>query len=55
TPSNRVLVERDITLSDLGGFDHSFRLPAETVGYFNIELSWPGEIATAEQSEDWLH
>ncbi|MCS5540893.1 MAG: MG2 domain-containing protein, partial [Roseibacillus sp.] len=51
--SSRILEERDITLSDKGSFDHSFTLPARTVGYFSLELLWPEEIAAAEEMDSW--
>ena len=51
--SSRILKERDITLSDRGSFDHSFTLPARTVGYFRLELLWPDEIAAAEEMDNW--
>ena len=51
--SERILEQRDITLSDRGSFHHSFTLPAETVGSFRIELLWPEEVAAAEAIESW--
>ncbi|MDP7495945.1 MAG: MG2 domain-containing protein, partial [Roseibacillus sp.] len=51
--SGRTLEERDITLSDKGSFDHSFTLPAQTVGYFSLELLWPDEIAATEEMDNW--
>jgi len=51
--SDRVLEERDITLSDKGSFNHSFTLPARTVGYFHLELLWPGEVSAAEEMRGW--
>ena len=51
--SDRILEEREITLSDKGSFNHSFTLPPQTVGYFSIELLWPDEVAAAEAMESW--
>lgn len=49
---SRTLIERDITLSSQGSFDYSFRLPAETVGFFRLELRWPGDIERASKEKD---
>ena len=51
--SERILEQRDITLSDKGSFHHSFTLPPETVGSFRIELLWPEEVAAAAAMENW--
>lgn len=49
---SRTLIERDITLSSQGSFDYSFRLPAETVGFFRLELRWPDDIEAASKEKD---
>ena len=51
--SERILEQRDITLSDKGSFHHSFTLPPETVGSFRIELLWPEEVTAALEMENW--
>ena len=51
--SSRILREVDLTLSQQGSFDHSFTLPEQTVGFFSFELSWPDEIAAAEDMDGW--
>ena len=51
--SSRILQERDLTLSKRGSFDHSFTLPGQTVGFFSFELSWPEELAAAEEMDGW--
>ncbi|MFP6878013.1 MAG: MG2 domain-containing protein [Roseibacillus sp.] len=51
--SSRVLVEREVTLSRQGSFDYSFQLPAETVGFFSLQVRWPDEIAAATAMDDW--
>ena len=51
--SSRVLVEREVTLSRQGSFDYSFQLPAETVGFFSLQVRWPDEIAAATVMDDW--
>lgn len=51
--ASRVLFDETITLSQLGTFDHSFKLPAETVGRFLIELTLPVNPAQAKE-DSWL-
>lgn len=51
--ARRIILEEDITLSKQGSFDQSFPLPAETVGRFQIKLSWPEEQEAASAIESW--
>jgi len=50
---NRIIREADITFSKKSSFDESFDLPAETVGRFYAEVTWPDELAKAAETEDW--
>ncbi len=42
-PTGVVIVDETIQLSDNGSMDHSFRLPAETVGYHHVHVEWKKE------------
>ena len=49
----RIILEKEVTLSDKGSFDQSFTLPAETVGRFKATLSWQKEEEAAAEIENW--
>lgn len=49
----RVLVDQTITLSENGTFDHTLKLPAETVGRFTAKLVFPEDPAHADENS-WL-
>ena len=51
--ARRIIHEQDVTLSPQGSFDLSLPLPAETVGRFHAELSWPDELEALSTLENW--
>jgi len=51
--ASRILLDKKITLSDTGTFDHTLELPAETVGRFTAKLVFPEDPAHAEESS-WV-
>lgn len=52
-PRGNVLFEEDLTLSTSGSFDQSTTLPARTVGNFFFKLTWPEELAAAEEMDSY--
>lgn len=52
-PMRRVILEQDVTLSTSGSFDITHTLPANTVGTYYFQLTWPKEIEAAEELEDY--
>ncbi|MBT8036498.1 MAG: hypothetical protein KJO21_03035 [Verrucomicrobiae bacterium] len=51
--ASRVLVDKNVTLSSNGTFDHSLNLPTQTVGRFRIKLIFPDEPAH-EDDDSWV-
>ena len=49
----RIILEKDLGFSPRGSFDETFDLPAETVGRFLIEVTWPEEIEAASEIDNW--
>lgn len=49
----RILYDEEITLSDNGTFDHTLKLPAETVGRFSAKLTFPEDPAQADE-DSWV-
>jgi uncharacterized protein YfaS (alpha-2-macroglobulin family) len=52
-PTDKEILAVPVTLSDMGSFDHTFQLPAETVGAHWVRLEYPDEIAKVEATENW--
>ncbi|MCP5535765.1 MAG: hypothetical protein H7A51_05960 [Akkermansiaceae bacterium] len=51
--ASRILLEKEITLSANGTFDHTLSLPAETVGRFQVKLVFPEDPAHAD-ADSWI-
>lgn len=51
--ASRVLYDQDVTLSKQGTFDHTLKLPAETVGRFTVQLIFPEDPAHADE-DSWV-
>ncbi len=51
--ASRVLYDQDVQLSKNGTFDHTLKLPAETVGTFTAKLTFPEDPAQADE-DSWL-
>lgn len=51
--AQRVLYDQDISLSKNGTFDHTLKLPSETVGRFQIKLTFPENPAHADE-DSWV-
>lgn len=51
--ASRVLYDEEVTLSKNGTFDHTLKLPAETVGRFNAKLVFPENPAQSKDNS-WL-
>lgn len=53
-PTGRDIIERDLTISELGSFDESFDLPTETTGYHQIWVEWTAETEAAAKLTNWI-
>jgi uncharacterized protein YfaS (alpha-2-macroglobulin family) len=51
--TSRVLYDKKITLSKHGTFDHTLKLPPETVGRFTAKLTFPEDPSQADK-DSWL-
>lgn len=52
-PRRNVVLEKDLTLSNTGGFDQTVTLPKNTVGNYVFELTWPDELKAAEEKKNY--
>lgn len=51
-PAEREVLRAAVTLSERGTFDHSLRLPAGTVGTYQVRFEYADEVDRAEQLGD---
>lgn len=52
-PRRNVIFEEELTLSNTASFDQTVTLPANTVGRYYFNLSWPKELEAANKMEDY--
>jgi len=51
-PTEKEILNREITLSAAGAFDLDFTAPEEQTGIYQIRVEWPEEVAKAAALED---
>ncbi len=52
-PTEKEIHTSEVTLSENGSFDLTYRLPAGITGHHTIRLEYSAELEQAETSEDW--